>query len=80
MIRISKTTQTPRSAIKAQLDTYFGPGGLGLHFVDHISYCAYFQGDGGYVAVDIIEEDNSRVVDIHAREWEYHAKRFLIEV
>ena len=80
MIRISKTTQTPRAAIKDQLNSYFGPRGLGLHFVEQTCYCAYFQGGGGYVAVDITDEDNSRVVDIQSMEWEYHAKRFLTKI
>ena len=79
MIRMSKKTKKSQQDIQKRLDQYFGKNGLGLDAVKHIPFCAYFEGGGGFVAVDISEDKDSsyHVVEIQSREWEYDTRRFL---
>lgn len=77
MIHISKKTAKSRRTLKKQIDRYFGKNGLGLHPVAPRCACACFEGGGGYVIVDILDQQNSRIIDIQSREWEYAAERFM---
>lgn len=77
MIRISKKTSKSRNTIKKSIDKYFGKGGVGLNTLSPCDSCACFEGAGGYVAVNILDEEDSRVIDIQSMEWEYFAKRFM---
>ncbi len=77
MIRISKKTQRLRPDLRKCIDHFFGKNGLGLLRVTPHEFCAYFEGGGGFVAVDIVDEEENRVVDIRTKEWEIHAQRFL---
>ncbi len=80
MISISKKTGKSRNIIRKSIDTYFGESGLGLNQSKPQNYCAYFEGGGGFVAVEILDEDDNRVINIQSREWEYHVKQFLLTV
>ena len=77
MIRISqKTFKTPEVIVNRAIK-YFGKNGLGLDQKEETPCCLLFEGVGGYVAVNIIDQSKHRIIDIESREWDYHAKRFL---
>ncbi len=80
MIHLSKKTKTPVQEIKKQASVYFGPEGLGLDPVDAAECSACYEGGGGFVAIDIQEDEQNRVVDIRAREWEFDVKKFLKKI
>ena len=77
MINISKKTKKSRDVIKKRIDKYFGKNGLGLDQSRAQNCCAYFEGGGGFVAVEILDEEDKRVINIQSREWEYHAKQYM---
>ncbi len=77
MIRLSRKTRLARDMIRKRVVRYFGTGGLGLEEQKALDCCVYLTGGGGYISVDIGDEDHSRVVDILSKEWDYHAKRFM---
>ena len=80
MIHLSKETKKSRREIRDRAVSHFGESGLGLDPMTPCVSCACFEGGGGFVTVDVLEENGGRVVDIKAKEWEYEAKRFLREV
>ncbi len=76
MLRISKQTRLKPVQILEQAADYFGKGGLGLKEKEHNPCCIYFEGAGGYISLNILDEDKYRDVEVESREWDYQAKRF----
>ena len=77
MIRISKKTKKSRPILRKEIVKYFGENGLGLTSKDPFNFFAYFEGGDGYVAVDILDEEDFRIIDVQAMAWEHHVKQFL---
>ena len=80
MLRISKKTRLKPVQIMEQAADYFGKGGLGLEEKERNPCCIYFKGAGGYISINILEEDKQRGVEVESREWDYQAKRFLEKI
>ena len=80
MIHLSKKTKKPVQEIRKRADAYFGTDGLGLDAVDAGECSGCYEGGGGFVSIDIQEDDQQRTVDIRAKEWEFDAKRFLRKI
>ena len=80
MLRISKQTKLKPQKILEQAANYFGEGGLGLTEKEQNPCCIYFEGVGGYISINILDEDKYREVEVESREWDYQAKRFLEKI
>jgi len=80
MLRISKQTRLKPEQILKQAVNYFGKGGLGLEEKERNPCCTHFEGAGGYISINILDEDKHRDVEIESREWDYQAKRFLEKI
>lgn len=77
MLKISKETGLTPAQVLKQAVNFFGKSGLGLDEKERNAGCIYFEGAGGYVSINIFNEDKKRTVEVTSREWDYHAKRFL---
>ncbi len=77
MLKISKQTRLKPEQILKQATNYFGKGSLGLEEKERNPCCIYFEGAGGYISINILEEDKQRAIEVESREWDYQAKRFL---
>ena len=80
MLRISKQTKLKPEQILLQATDYFGKGGLGLDEKEKNPCCIYFEGAGGHISINIVDEDKHRDVEVESREWDYQAKRFLEKI
>ena len=80
MLRISKQTKLKPEQILEQAVNYFGNGGLGLQENERNPCCIYFEGAGGYISINIHEDDRYRDVEVESREWDYQAKQFLAQM
>ena len=80
MIRISKHTRLGREEIFNNASEYFGESGTGLTEAYRNRCTISFEGTGGYLSVNINEEDADRSVEIVSKEFEYWAKRFLEKI
>lgn len=77
MIRMSIKTKKSNAAIRKESEHYFGRTGLKLIPKEPFNFCAYFEGDNGYVAVDILNKKGVRIIDVQSMGSEYHALQFL---
>ncbi|MFQ5483993.1 MAG: hypothetical protein ACE5DO_01525 [Desulfobacterales bacterium] len=73
---MSKKTRLLPAEIIEQASKYFGTD-IGLSEKKRNSCCIFFEGSGGYVSVNLVEEDRRRVVETEGREWEYQVKEFM---
>ena len=80
MLRISKQTKLKPEQILVRAVDYFGNGGLGLEELEKNPCCVYFEGAGGYISINIVDEKKRRDVEVESREWDYQAKRFLEKI
>jgi hypothetical protein len=80
MLRISKQTRLKTDEIIERAAKFFGEGGEGMDEKERNPCCIFFEGFGGYVSVNLIDEDKNRVVDIETRELEYPVRRFLEKI
>lgn len=80
MLRISKQTRLKPVQILEQAANYFGKDGLGLEEKEQNPCCVHFEGAGGYISINIVDEDKHRDVEVESREWDYQAKRFLEKI
>jgi hypothetical protein len=80
MLKISKQTRLKPEQVLELAANYFGKNGLGLDEKEQNPCCIYFEGAGGYISINILEEDQQRGVEVESREWDYQAKRFLEEI
>ena len=80
MLRISKQTRLKPEQILVQATHYFGKDGLGLEEKEKNPCCVYFEGAGGYISININDENKRRDVEVESREWDYQAKRFLEKI
>jgi hypothetical protein len=80
MLRISKQTRLKPEQILLQAIHYFGKDGLGLEEKEQNPCCIYFEGAGGYISINIHDDDRYRDVEVESREWDYQAKRFLAQM
>ncbi len=80
MLKISKQTRLKPEQVLEQAANYFGKNGLGLDEKERNPCCIYFEGAGGYISINILEEDKQRAVEVESREWDYQAKRFLEKI
>lgn len=76
MIRMSKKTKLVPAEIIKRASNYFGTD-IGLSEKKRNPCCIFFEGSGGYVSVNLVEEDMHRIVEIEGREWEYQVKEFM---
>jgi len=76
MIRMSKKTKLVPAEIIKRASNYFGTG-IGLSEKTRNPCCILFEGSGGYVSVNLIEEEKHQVVETEGREWEYQVKEFM---
>ena len=76
MIRMSKKTKLVPAEIIKRAYNYFGTD-IGLSEKRRNPCCILFEGSGGYVSVNLIEEDKHQVVETEGREWEYQVKEFM---
>lgn len=79
MARYSVETDKSAQEVIDQAIEYFGPAGVGLQITEQEPCCVRFIGGGGYVSVATIEieQEKQTAVELEAREWEYHVKRFM---
>jgi len=75
MIRLSVTTKLDNKTIVDKAVDFFGNKN-GLKVTEQGDCCASFEGAGGYVRVDITE-DEKKEVTVESREHEYLAKKFV---
>lgn len=80
MLSISKESKTRPEQIIQKAVEFFGPGGVGLEIMEQGDACAFFQGGGGHVFVQVCPKGKGSEVDVATREWEYQAKEFLNKV
>ena len=80
MLRISKQTRLKPEQILLQAANYFGTDGLGLEEKEKNPCCVYFEGAGGYISINIQDDDKYRDVEVESREWDYQAKQFLAQM
>jgi hypothetical protein len=78
MIKIAKQTELTSEQVIDRASKFFGKGGEGLEEKERNPCCISFEGGGGYVSISIYDEENSRVVEVETREFEYQAKQFLV--
>ena len=74
-----RTRSSPEKVIE-KARTFFGKGGLGLELDESNACCLYFTGGGGHVRVTVNTQRRRTVVDIEAREWDHHVKRFIKDI
>jgi hypothetical protein len=79
MISLVKESKLAPSRVIERAVAFFGPGGWGLEIVERAECCARFEGGGGHVFVQAIEQEKGRgsEVAVESREWEQAAKAFL---
>ena len=77
MIRISKNTRLKAADIIRKAENFFGEEGENLAQKDRTPCCIYFEGGGGFVSITVVEEEQKRIVDVQATEYDYQAKRFM---
>ena len=80
MLRIGKNTQQSSQEILEKATTFFGPGGLGLNVTPAGPYTPVFTGGGGFVQVQAAPQQQGADIDIQTREWDYDARRFLMQI
>ena len=76
MIRMSKKTRLVPSEIIEKASKYFGTE-IGLSEKKRNACSIFFEGSGGYVSVNLVEEDRRRVVETEGRGWGYQVKEFM---
>jgi len=75
MIKLSVTTKLNNEKIIEKAVDFFGNKN-GLKVTEQGDCCASFEGAGGYVRVDISENEKKEVT-VESREHEYLAKKFV---
>ena len=80
MLRIIKDTKLYPADVIERASRFFGKDGEGLAETVRTPCCISFDGVGGYLSVSVIEENRFRTVDVETREFEYQAKRFLVNL
>mgnify|MGYP006293372575 CR=1 FL=1 len=80
MIQLYKMCNVPPRRVLAAAVGYFGPDGLDLERTGSTATSLTFEGGGGFVTVEALPSETGAAksrVEISAREWEQHARRFL---
>ncbi len=80
MINLRKETKKDPQKIIDMAREYFGKEGLGLEVKNLGKNCLLSEGGGGYVQVTACKDNGLTLVDVEAREYDYHAKKFLDKV
>jgi len=73
---MSKKTRLTPAEIIEKASKYFGTD-IGLSEKKQNACCIFFEGSGGYVSVNLVEEDRHWLVETEGREWEYQVKEFM---
>lgn len=77
MIRLSKATRWDVPRVIEAAERFFGPAGIGLTERERGPCGIVFAAADGYVAVEVVDAETGRRVEVESREYEYHAERFL---
>ena len=74
MIKLSVYTKLDNKRVIDQAVDYFS-NKSGLKIKEQVDCCLVFEGAGGYVRVDIVNNEKTEVI-LESREHEYQVKKF----
>ena len=72
----AKTKLKPEEVIQRALD-FFGPKGYKLAVRQKSPECAYFEGGGGGVEINVCLEGKQTTVSFTSNEWDSQVKEFV---
>lgn len=73
MLKVSFTTSRKRDDILNEAESFFNKNGLST--TEKGDCCLTMEGGGGYVRVDVVENEKNEVT-VETREWDYQVKQF----
>ena len=77
MIRLGKETKLSGEQVLERAIAFFGEQGQGLSITERSSRHVSLEGCGGFVTVEVRQENGATKVDVSTREWETQAKGFI---
>jgi len=77
MIRLGKDTRLSGEQVLERAIAFIGERGQGLSITERSSRHVSLEGGGGFVTVEVRQENGATKVDISTREWEIQAKGFI---
>ncbi len=80
MLSLRKETKKEPQKVIDMAREYFGKEGVGLEVKNLGKNCLLSEGGGGYVQVTACKDNGTTQVDVEAREYDFHAKRFLEKI
>ncbi len=80
MLRIGKISPQSPQEILEKASAFFGPGGVGLDVLPRGPFTLVFTSGSGFVLVQAVPNQKGTDIDIQTREWDYDARRFLMQV